>query len=195
VRDRSAEPGAPLRLSSISDVLEVRTVIVCRECGISWGVDDQPLCGDSNHTHGEYEVHRHCSEVELPDGTRITAVSFHEAAPFEREAIPDFGLYLDHRWQPPWSHAHVGWPDFGVPADGAALRVALVDLQERWRAGQRIEMGCVGAHGRTGTALACLGVLAGVESYRAVDWVRSNYCARAVETAEQEEFVGMFGPA
>jgi hypothetical protein len=174
-------------------VLEVRTLIVCVDCRISWGVDDQSLCSDADHTHREWEAHRHLSEVELPDGTRITAVSFHEASPYEREAIPDFGLYLDHRWEPPWAHAHVAWPDFGLPADDAALRVALGDLLGRAREGQRVEMGCLGAHGRTGTALACLAVLAGVEADQAVDWVRSHYCQKAVETPQQAEFVTQFG--
>ena len=145
--------------TTVADVLEVRTVIVCMERRISWGVDDEPQCSDPDHEHREWEVHRQLTEVELPDASQITAVSFHEADPYGREAIPEFGLYLDHRWEPPWSHAHVDWPDFGVPADDAALRVALDDLLVRARAGQRVEMGCLGGHGRTGTALACLAVL------------------------------------
>jgi protein-tyrosine phosphatase len=175
-----------------TNVLEVRTVTVCVDCRVSWGVGDQPLCSTADHTHGDWEVHRHQSEVELPDGTRITAVSFHEPAPYERDGVTDFGLYLDHCWEPPWPHAHVDWPDFGVPADDTTLRFALGDLLERARAGQRVEMGCHGAHGRTGTALACMAVLTGVESDRAVAWVRSQYCEEAVETPQQEAFVAGF---
>jgi Protein-tyrosine phosphatase len=174
------------------DVLEVRTVIVCVDCRVSWGQDDHPVCSDADHTHRPWEVHRHQSVVDLPDGTRVTAVSFHETAPYEREAIPDFGLYLDRRWEPPWPHAHVDWPDFGVPADDEALRVALRDLSDRARAGRRVEVGCLGGHGRTGTALACLAVLAGVESDRAVEWVRAEYCYQAVESLRQEAFVNDF---
>ena len=175
-------------------VLEVRTVRVCGQCRISWGLDDEPLCRDADHAHREWEVHRHQSKVELPGETVVTAVSFHEAAPYEREEAPDFGLYLDHHWQPPWSHEYVEWPDFDVPRDGAALTVALRDVLVRARAGQRVEIGCLGAHGRTGTALACLAVLAGVESDRAVEWVRARYCERAVETLQQAEFVSRFTP-
>jgi hypothetical protein len=49
---------------------------------------------------------------------------------------------------------------------------------------------------RTGelARLACLAVLAGVESDRAVAWVRSQYCHEAVETPEQESFVDGFVP-
>jgi protein-tyrosine phosphatase len=176
-------------------VLEVRTVIACRECRISWGVNDQARCSDVRHAHREHEVHRHRTEVELPDGTGVTAVSFNEPAPYEREVVPDFGLYLDRRWQPPWTHEHLEWPDFGVPADGAALKVALMDVLGRARSGQLVEVGCLGAHGRTGTALACLALLAGLERERAVDWVRVNYCEKAVETPEQAAFVNRFGAA
>jgi hypothetical protein len=173
-------------------VLEIRMVVVCRDCRIAWELDETALCGDASHMHREHEVHRHLSEVVLPDGTSVTAVSFHEPAPYERESAPDFGLYLNHRWDPPWAHQHVAWPDFGVPADESTLRTALEDLLSRARAGQQVELGCLGAHGRTGTALACAAVLAGIAPNEAVSWVRASYCRKAVETSEQAEFVCTF---
>ena len=119
----------------------------------------------------------------------FVAVSWDEAAPYARDDAPDFGLYLDGRWSPPWPHAHVDWPDFGVPADREAATAALADLLARARAGQRVEVGCLGGHGRTGTALALLAVLAGAPPAEAVAWVRAAYCAKAVETAEQAAYV------
>lgn len=59
-------------------------------------------------------------------------------------------------------------------------------------AGQHVEVGCLGGHGRTGTALACLAVLAGHPAGDAVAWVRSGYCAKAVETPGQEAFIAAF---
>ena len=168
--------------------------MVCPDCRTAWDLDDEAPCSDATHTHREWEVHRHRTEVKLPGGAHVTAISFHEPAPYERDANPDFGLYLDNRWQPPWSHSHLDWPDFGVPADPEDLRVALEDLLRRARDGQRVEMGCLGAHGRTGTALACLAVLTGVHPDQAVTWVRSNYCEKAVETPEQADFVTRFAP-
>lgn len=133
--------------------------------------------------------HRHRTAVSLPDGTTVTAVSFDAADPYGRGRRPDYGLYLDHRWQPPWAHDHLDWPDFGVPADPAPVLVALRSVLGRARAGQRVEVGCLGGHGRTGTALACLAVLAGHPAAGAVAWVRASYCPDAVETAGQEAFV------
>ncbi len=125
----------------------------------------------------------------LADGTRVTAVSFDPVAPYSRARDPDYGLYLDARWRPPWDHGHIDWPDFGVPANTEAVINALKTVLERARSGQDIEIGCLGGHGRTGTALACLAILAGHPASDAVAWVRSSYCPKAIETPAQEAFV------
>ena len=165
-------------------------MVVCAECGTFWSAErSAPRCTDADHHHERVEVHRHRTAVALPDGSHVTPVSFDEADPYRREAAPDFGLYLDPRWAPPWEHDHVDWPDFGLPADPAALMVALRGVIDRARAGQRVEIGCLGGHGRTGTALACLAVLAGHPAIDAVEWVRTRYCSHAVETADQAAFV------
>ena len=52
-----------------------------------------------------------------------------------------------------------------------------------------MEVGCLGGHGRTGTALACLAILTGHPAADAVAWVRANYCPEAVETVGQEAFI------
>ena len=137
-------------------------------------------------------MHVHRSSVRFVDGSVVTAVSFLGDDPYVREMEPSFGLYLDARWSPPWPHDHVDWPDFGLPNDDAAFRSALVDLRERADRGENVEIGCLGGHGRTGTALACLAVLAGTPAGAAVDWVRANYCSHAVETDDQRALVEQF---
>ncbi len=144
--------------------------------------------------------HVHRSVVRLPDGTEVTAVSYDAHDPYGRERQPDFGLYLDRRWAPPWSHTHLDWPDFGLfPGDPQAVVDALENLVQRARGGERVEIGCLGGHGRTGTALAWMAVLLGEPGGGAVSWVRSNYCPLAVETEAQEAFVAALqrssGPA
>lgn len=142
----------------------------------------------SSQRHRRLEVHRHRSVVELPDGAKVIAVSFDAADPYSRDRQPDYGLYLDRKWRPPWTCDHLDWPDFGVPDDPDRVLAALGSLLERARAGERVEVGCLGGHGRTGTALACLAILAGQDPAMAIDWVRAAYCPLAVETAEQEAF-------
>jgi len=170
--------------------VETRALTYCLQCETFWFVaGEAAACVDATHDHVQHEVHHHRDVVTLPDGTPVTAVSFDAAAPYARDRMPDFGLYLDRRWDPPWPHAHVDWPDFGVPADASAVIAALGALLELARAGEHVEVGCLGGHGRTGTALACLAVLAGATSDDAVAWVRATYCDHAVERAEQETFV------
>jgi hypothetical protein len=168
-------------------VADTRSVVACTECQVHWDLDlDAAKCADPDHPQQRFDVHRHCSVVVMPDGTTVTAASFDDPDPYTREQSPDFGLYFDERWRPPWTHAHLDWPDFGVPDDAAHVAVALRSLLEQARAGECVEIGCLGGHG---TALACLAILSGYPPGEAVAWVRAHYCVDAVETAEQEAFV------
>jgi hypothetical protein len=138
------------------------------------------------------QPHSHRDEVTFADGTTVVGARFLVDDPYGPERAPTFGLYLDERWAPPWDHAHLPWVDFGVP-DAAELRAALEAVLDRARRGERVEIGCLGGHGRTGTALACLAVLTGTPPGDAVAWVRAAYCEKAVETDEQRAFVARFG--
>jgi len=127
--------------------------------------------------------------VVFPDGTRVRASPLAE----RREDDPErtFGLYLDAHWAPTWPAALVDWPDFGVPANPDVAADQIADAFRRAQDGL-VEVGCIGGKGRTGTALACMAVLAGVPGEDAVAWVRDVYRPEAVETAEQEAWVAWF---
>src|SRR3954447_18999124 len=103
------------------DVTETLRIESCVECQVLWYEGQQQLCDDLRHRRTGFDVHRHRSVVVLPDGTSLTAVSFDPRAPFDREQTPDFGLYFDPQWQPPWAHAHLVWPDFDVPDQANAV--------------------------------------------------------------------------
>ncbi len=83
-------------------------------------------------------------------------------------------------------------PDFDVPPDAAAFRDFLLDLLRRLDDGESIYLHCLAGLGRTGTALACLLVLAGESANDAVGLVRSCYQPGAVETTRQRNFVEAF---
>jgi hypothetical protein len=56
------------------------------------------------------------------------------------------------------------------------------------RAGKKIHAGCVGGHGRTGTFLvAVVAQMTGMKD--AIQYVRKNYCHKAVETQSQISFL------
>ena len=127
----------------------------------------------------------------LPSGRLVRGRALRHPVPDGPQ--PAFALYLlGHRPAPvAWESRWLRWPDFGLPADPAATAEA---LREAWLRAEteRVEVACAGGHGCTGTALACMAVLDGVRSDQAVDYVRKNYAAGAVETPWQRRFVARF---
>jgi hypothetical protein len=125
--------------------------------------------------------------VIFPDGTRVLASGWLQRK--IGEPAPDFGLYLDPQWAPSWPAVMLDWPDFGVPRDPDTADAQIRAAFERARAGQKVEVACIGGHGRTGTVLACMAILAGVPADAAVEWVRSTYCRRAVQEPSQQYWI------
>ena len=87
-----------------------------------------------------------------------------------------------------WPHLWIKWRDFGVPASTDEAVSILRQAYER--AGtQRVAITCSGGIGRTGTAMAALGMIGGVSEEQALSWVRSSYHRRAVETGRQQRWL------
>lgn len=125
--------------------------------------------------------------VELPDGRRVRGTGVRRP----RRDVPDFAVYLLGR-EPRvegWDYRWVRWRDFRLPDSTPEAVGALVEAYAR-AAVERVEIGCAGGVGRTGTALALLAVMGGVPAEDAVSWVRSRYHPRAVETRQQRRWVG-----
>jgi len=79
----------------------------------------------------------------------------------------------------------LNWPDMTAPthvrlAFWESLIKALPD---------HTCVSCVGSHGRTGTAMACLLVADGMDAVGAIATVREKHCKHAIETAAQEAYV------
>jgi len=128
--------------------------------------------------------------VRFPDGTEVRPASLSDR--LEHDKWRQFGLYLAEEWHPSWPSDIIPWQDFGLPKSCAQavdqIRAAFMLAKD----GQHVEVGCLGGHGRTGTVLACMAVLAGVPPKDAVAWVRRNYDTEAVEGTEQERWVLWF---
>ena len=129
--------------------------------------------------------------IEMPDGTRVRGRGL--LRPLPSGERPTFGLYLlaDEPPQMEWETHWVQWRDFRLPRDRAEAVAALTDAHLR-AAHERVEIACRGGRGRTGTALACIAVMAGVPAAEAVGYVRDRYDRRAVETPFQRRFVRQF---
>jgi len=128
----------------------------------------------------------------LPSGRLVRGRALGRPLPPGLE--PTFGLYLLGNPPAPvaWESRWLRWPDFRLPSDRDDAADALRDAWDRTES-DRVEIGCHGGQGRTGTALACLAVLDGVPAGEAVAYVRANYSPRAVETPGQRRYVARFG--
>ncbi|MBO4255272.1 phosphatase domain-containing protein [Streptomyces griseorubiginosus] len=130
--------------------------------------------------------------LRLPSGRLIRGRGLRRPLP-PGAPEPSYALYLLGGQPPPvpWESTWIRWPDFRLPADRPAARVALTAAWER-AVCERVEVACGGGRGRTGTALACLAVLDGVPAEEAVDFIRRHYDRRAVETPWQKRYVRTF---
>lgn len=87
-----------------------------------------------------------------------------------------------------WEQRWIRWPDFWLPCRPDRARLILQEALHRCGT-QRVEVGCPGGVGRTGTALAALAVLDGAGAREAVRLVRRQYHRRAVEVPWQRLFL------
>lgn len=126
--------------------------------------------------------------VQLPDGRRVRGTGLRR--PRRDVPPPDFAVYLLHedprvagrqyRW--------VRWRDFSLPSSTDDAVSALREAHARALV-ERVEIACDGGVGRTGTAMALLAVISGVDPEDAVAWTRQSYHPRAVETRRQRRWI------
>jgi len=142
--------------------------------------------------------------VDLRDGITVFASAWFDRPgnrPVDTE-WPNVGFYLDGSWAQTTMLCSPGfrprfaryrpaklmlypWPDLGVPREPKRFERAIGWLLRQASDGNRVEIGCAGGHGRTGTTLAALLVLQGMSPTRAVKQIRAQYCREAVETKAQ----------
>jgi hypothetical protein len=135
--------------------------------------------------------------IRLPGGAWVRGRGLRYGTP--RGPAPAFGLYLGggrlrsrHEHEVSWPCAWLEWPDFLLPRDRSGAVRLIRALHGRARAGEAVEVACGGGVGRTGTVLACLAVLDGLDPAAAVAWTRANHNPRAVETPWQRRWVARF---
>lgn len=165
----------------------------------NWWDDDEPTEGTSavtttTTTYGGYTYRTKCSHYQepfrLPSGVEVYASTYHRDR--LNDPLPDLGIYMDGIWMPDCVAFHVGCPDYGVPM--APVEGVLYVAREGLRAaaeGKRVEIGCVGGHGRTGLMLAIMSLLSMREpdADKVIDDVRDFYCIEAIESREQEWYI------
>lgn len=132
--------------------------------------------------------------VQLPSGRRIRGRSWHEsvseyadvtailttATPEEFAQRQAVGLGREL--------IYISWPDYRLPRRPLQARQQLMQLLERARE-ERVEITCGGGVGRTGTALAMMAIMDGMEPQAAIDFVQREYSPEAVKSHAQRGFL------
>lgn len=80
----------------------------------------------------------------------------------------------------------------GCPEKSGPWEAALFEIISHMEQGKTVIVFCVGGHGRTGLALACLLRILEPNIEDSVSEIRRRYCPRAIESPTQEEFVRTF---
>lgn len=132
--------------------------------------------------------------IEFPSGVILYGSSQHSNR--QDDPIPDLGIYLSGSWTPDTIAYHVGCPDWGIPKPSMeqVMWMGREGLKDA-RSGRRVEIGCVGGHGRTGLMMALMLLLDEYDNDRtmtgkdAVQYVREKYCKEAIESRDQEWYV------
>lgn len=175
-----------------------------------------PSQGDSNwqNVSSKSKCKHFMQEFKITDEHSIFASADRDAPYHEKrneKDYPDVGMYLYSGWvsglsnftsttgldvpwtngkkAAPWPMAYLEWHDYGVPE---SFDTTITVLEWTWQQildGKRVETGCLGGHGRTGTFLALLLVKQGVKPGTACTQVWDEYCEEAIESKSQVELI------
>lgn len=153
----------------------------------------QPMC------------HHWRQPVEIERGVTVYASAYTDRPRSREWEWPEIGVYLSERWVEEVPVASFHWagpilgpyaqivalpcPDGGCPLYEEETEHVLAYALEAARAGRFVEVGCHAGHGRTGTALAALMILAGRDAETALLRLWDEFCEFAVETRSQEEYL------
>lgn len=132
-----------------------------------------------------------------------------------RPIVKDADLYISldynapvYAWEQPWyrnddnkQHIRYFIEDMGLPDDPEEFKDLVDFVIDALADGKKVHAGCIAGHGRTGTLLAAIaqetmGPKLDAEGISAIEYVRTNYCKKAVETLSQVLFLNAeFGVA
>lgn len=142
--------------------------------------------------------------IEIVHGVRVYASAYTDRPRSSEWDWPEVGVYLSERWVEDVPLASFHWagpvlgpsaqivlpcPDGGCPLyEDETERVFAYALNAA-RAGRFVEVGCHAGHGRTGTALAALMIIAGLDAETALLCLWQQFCEFAVETPSQERYL------
>jgi hypothetical protein len=154
--------------------------------------------GKTSHTGTYVSCYESHPVLKLGKGEILGASCIHPEKGFDIYVGLDSGM--KRTFSPyPWEPAPTELPpieilyyiaDMTAPtkANTPTFKKMVTWMAEQLNEGKRIHIGCMGGHGRTGTVLAAL-VKEMTGNEDAGQWVRDNYCKKAIESKVQIEFL------
>lgn len=149
----------------------------------------------------EPKCRHYFEQVVYPDETKIRISSQAIDNSRDDNEHPDYACYFTTR-EPVCVATYLPWADFAWPKVGMdVVDLYVRDVIAHARAGEEVEIGCIGGHGRTGTFMALMGYHCGVvddgmEVQDATDvlvkWVRETFCKEAIEGKKQEWYIAAY---
>ena len=146
-----------------------------------------------------------------PDESTVYLSARGTSSKDKNKEIPTYGCYMDQGWQSTNSiwltpnapddndnnlfdiedipSMYVKWTDMGALPLKEYSQVIVWCMSRIMEEGAKLEIGCYGAHGRTGTLLAGLLVYNGMDGHEAIKEVQKTYCGRAIESQSQEDLI------
>jgi hypothetical protein len=138
------------------------------------------------------------------DGKEVVIYGSSCIKPIVKDA--DLYISLDYNapvyyWEQPWyvndgnkQHIRYFIDDMSLPDDKEDFKDLVNFTIHALANDKKVHAGCIAGHGRTGTLLAAItqetmGDRLAAEGISAIDYVRSNYCKKAVETLAQVLFL------
>lgn len=196
--NRKSQPFSQKELKKVSSNLDKQ----------SWG---SKLPSGTPSAYKKYE--RWCEHwqtpIDLLDGLVVHASAWSDRMKVhkmsQKPVVPDIGFYLDDYWvsgivtSPGFTPSFLGpvtgdviiypWQDYAAPDNLDEIKRACEWMLSELGAGKFVDIGCIGGHGRTGSLVACLLVMQGMNPNEAITKVRREYCHKAVESIAQTRFI------
>ena len=142
---------------------------------------------------GQWNTHE-SGIVTFPSGAQIRGrpLRYYKTSRDSPDHILILSSFYPHH--PPEAEVRwIKWPDFFLPVNELEARRALELTLER-ATYSRVDIACRGGVGRTGTALACIAILDGMDPVSALKFIRDTYHPRAAETPWQRRYISNFAP-
>jgi hypothetical protein len=156
---------------------------------------DKKWSGKKSHADNFKRCWEDHKPLKILNGVVLGAACGHPQKGYDIYIGLDYGMKYQNRNYPwePGAGTVVEFlysiSDMCAPKSPKDFKAMIKWMAEQLEAGKKIQVGCIGGHGRTGLVLAALVAYTKVAPKNAIQYVRKHHCKKAVESASQIKFL------